>query len=99
MHTKFEVVLTVIFRAGTKCCECDIQREITQSQHEVELQFLGTALLNIATKNIPNFKSFLLKMTKFCSGQARNAIKMKVKWGKVTKNLCWEVMVLVQCTP
>ena len=31
---------------------------------------------------MPNFKSFLLKMTKFCSRQARNAIKMKVKWGK-----------------
>ena len=25
-------------------------------------------------------------MTKFCPGQARNAIKMKVKWGKKLKN-------------
>ena len=91
--------MTVIFRAGNKCCKNDIQREITQRQHKVELQFLGTALLNIATNKHTKFKVIPPQNDKVCSRQARNAIKMKVKWGKITQNLCKEVMVLVQCSP
>ena len=48
--------MTVIFRAGTKCCKNDIQREITQRRHKAELQFLGTALLNIATNKHTKFQ-------------------------------------------
>ena len=79
--------MTVIFRAGTKCCKNDIQREITQTQHKAELQFLGTALLNIATNTHAEFQVILLKMTKFCSGQARNAIKNEGQMGKKCQNL------------
>ena len=68
--------------AGTKCSKNDSQREITQRQHEVELQFLGTALTNIATNTHTEFQVIPPEMMKFYSGQARNATKMKVKWGK-----------------
>ena len=38
-------------------------------------------------------------MTKFCTGQAKNAIKIKVRWSKITQNLCYEVMVFEHCSP
>ena len=71
--------------AGTKCSKNDIQREITQRQHEVELQLLGTALTNIAINKRTKFQVIRPEMTKLYSGQARNAIKMKVKWGNNSK--------------
>ena len=59
MHTKFEVVLTWddnLLPTGTECCKNDIKREITQRQYEVELQFLWTARLNIATNKHTKFQ-------------------------------------------
>ena len=65
--------MTVIFRAGTKGYKNDNQREITHRQHKVELQFLGTALLNIATNKQTKFQVFppsdhkvLLQTSKKC---------------------------------
>ena len=65
--------MTVIFRAGTKCCKNDVQREKTQIQHKVELQFLSTALLNIATNKHTKFQGIppgddkiLLRTSKKC---------------------------------
>ena len=48
--------MTVIFREATKCCKNDIQRKITQRKHEVELQFLGTALPNITINKRTKFQ-------------------------------------------
>ena len=65
--------MTVILRAGTKCCKNDIQREITDRQHKVDLQFLGAALLNIATNKHTKFQvippsddKVLLRTSKKC---------------------------------
>ena len=48
--------MTVIFGAGTKWCKNDIQREITQRQQKVQLQFLGTELLNIVKNKHTKFQ-------------------------------------------
>ena len=57
----------------------------SKKKHEVELQFLGTALPNIATNKHTKFQVIPPKMTQSYSGHPRNGIKMKVKWGKNSK--------------
>ena len=42
--------------ASTKCRKNDIQRAIAQRHHKVELQFLCTTLLNIATNKHTKFQ-------------------------------------------
>ena len=82
----FQLDMIVILWAGTKCCKNDIQRKITQRQHKVELQLLGTAFLNIATnkhnkvmlqtKNYSNELSNSWANNSTCSGPITPLIKL-----------------------
>ena len=74
--------MTVILRAGTECCRNDIQREITQRQHKVELQFLGTAFLNIATKMLTKFQVIPPKDDKVLLRTSKKCYKNEGQMGK-----------------
>ena len=74
--------MTVIFRAGTKCCKNDVQREITQRQHKVELQFLGTARLNIETNEHTKFQVIPPKVEKVLLQTSKKCYKNEGQMGK-----------------
>ena len=74
--------MTVIFKAGTRCCKNDIQREITKRQHKVELQLLGTALLNIATNKHTKFQVIPPQNDKLLPQTSKKCYKNEGQIGK-----------------
>ena len=95
--------MTVIFRAGTKCCKNDIQREIIQRHHKEELQFLGTAVLNIATKKHTKFQvippeddKVLLRTSKKCYKNKGQMEKNNSKFALGSYGSCAMLFIIFQ---
>ena len=77
--------MTVTFRAGTIHCKNDIQREITQRQHEVELQFLHTVLPNILTNKHTKFQVISPKDNEVLYRSIKKCYEIEVKLGNKSK--------------